>query len=76
MDFTYNIHLMKKTTTLLNTHTSLSRGITSSVLPPYLFNCGRTHLYCSGCEVGARSKDKDFPQPDGSIPSGSTVDSN
>ena len=74
MDFTCNID--EKTTPLLNTHTSLSRGITSSVLLRYLFNCGHTHPYCGGCEVGACSKDKVLPQPDGSIPSGSTINSN
>ena len=63
MEFTCNVY--KKNATLLDIHELLSRGITSSILPLYLFNCSRTRVYCGGREMGARSKDKVLLQPDG-----------
>ena len=78
MEFTWNVN--EKNASLLDTHTLLSRGITSSILPgiysiavalvftavPHIFTHG-------GHKVGARGKDEVLPQSDGSIVSGSTV---
>ena len=74
--------LKNKTIYSMHSHTSPSRGITSSALPGYLFNCSCTHLYCGATyfhprwtEVGARNKFKDevLLQPDRSILLGGTT---
>ena len=69
-----------KIATLLETHTLIPRGITSSVLPRYfliavaLVFTAVLHIFTrGGREVSARGKDEVLPQPDGSIVSGGTV---
>ena len=59
----------------MHSHTSPSRGITSSALPAYLFNCGATYFHPRWTEVGACSKFKDevLLQPDRSILLGGTT---
>jgi len=69
-----------KNATLLDTHTSLPRGFTSSVyrgifsIAVALVFTAVLHIFThGGRKVGARGKDEVLPQPDGSIVSGGTV---
>ena len=80
MESTCICNIYGKNATLLDTHTLISRGITSSILPRYLsiavalvFTAVHQIFTRGGREVGARGKDEVLPQPDGSIVSGGTV---
>ena len=79
-DGVYKLRRWKKIATLLDTHTLIPRGITSSVLPRYfliavalVFTAVLLIFTRGGREVSARGKDEVLPQPDGSIVSGGTV---